>query len=374
MRIVLLGPSYPFRGGIAHYTTLLHKHLKNRHEVRFFSFKRQYPKWLFPGKSDIDPSQAPIEVAGVERVLDSLNPVSWIKAAKDIIRIEPDILVLPWWVSFWAPQFFVLTNLVRRYSKTRIMFLCHNVEAHESGVLDRMLTQVTLRAGDFFIVHSELERRNLLEIVPDAEVCKRFHPTYDVFRLNGFDRAQCRAKIGVSGNVVLFFGFVRDYKGLSYLLQAMPAILNRVPVQLLIVGEFWKDKGKYLAMIRKLGIAGQVHIFDSYIPNEAVGMYFSAADLVVQPYVSATGSGVVQLAYGFEVPVIASNVGCLPEVVEHGKTGYVVPPASPEALTEAVVSFFKEEKAEAFRQNIRAANYRFSWDNLVDGIEELVAE
>ncbi len=372
MKIALIGPTHPFRGGISHYTTLLYRNLKSRHEVRFFSFKRQYPRWLFPGKSDIDPSKAHIRVAGVERMIDSVNPVTWFRTAQEMIRYDGDLLILPWWVSFWAPQFLVMAWLVKRRSNARILFICHNVVSHESTVLDKLMTRLVLKTGDLFLVHSDEDRNNLLKMMPGAKVCKRFHPSYDVFQMSGFDREACRKQLGVSGNVLLFFGFVREYKGLKYLLAALPRIMEQVPVTLLVVGEFWKDKMMYLDMIREMGIEDRVQVIDEYIPNEDVGLYFCAADLVVQPYVSATGSGVVQVAYGFERPVVATDVGSLPEIVENGRTGYIVPPAKPEAIADAVIAFFKEERAESFCENIRAMQYRFSWEHLVDGIEELV--
>lgn len=371
MRIVLIGPTYPFRGGIAHYTTLLYGHLKDRHDVRFFSFKRQYPQWLFPGKSDMDPSRMHIRAPGIERVIDSVNPATWIVAAGKIIRLNPDVVILPWWVSFWAPQYLVMTRLVKCGTRARILYICHNVVEHESGMMDKLLARLVLRAGDLFLVHSGEDRKNLLAMIPDARVCKRFHPTYDVFQRAVPGREESRSRLGVSGNVLLFFGFVRRYKGLQYLLEALPAILAQVPVTLLVAGEFWKDKDNYLDIINRLGIGGQVRFIDEYVPNEEVGRFFSAADLVVQPYLSATGSGVVQVAFGFEKPVVATSVGSLPEIVEDGKTGYVVAPGSSSAIAEAVISFFKEGRAALFAENIRAGRYRFSWDHLVDGIEEL---
>jgi len=371
MKISLIGPAYPYRGGIAHYTTLLYKHLENRHQVRFFSFKRQYPKWLFPGKSDIDPSHEQISAPGVERIIDSVNPASWIRAAREIIRFDCEILILPWWVSFWAPHFLVITSLVKRYSRARILYICHNVVAHESSLVDRLLTRMVLAGGDLFLVHSGEDLENLLEMFPRAKVCKRFHPTYDLFRLSGFDRAVCRKQLGVSGNILLFFGFVRKYKGLKYLLSAMPLILSELPVTLLVVGEFWKDKSLYMDMIKRLGISEHVRVIDEYVPNEEVGRFFTAADLVVQPYLSATGSGGGQLAFGFERPVVATRVGSLPEIVENGRTGYIVEPGSASGIAEAVISFFKYKKAEFFADNIRSVQYRFSWDHLVDGIEGL---
>jgi len=182
----------------------------------------------------------------------------------------------------------------------------------------------------------------------------------------------CRKAINVTSPVILFFGFVREYKGLKYLIAAMPEILTKIPATLLIVGEFWKDKAVYLKMIDDLGIGAHVKIVDAYVPNEDVDQYFNAADLVVQPYVSATGSGVVQMAFGFNKPVVATAVGSLPEIVEDGKTGFVVPPADPFAIARAVIRFFDENKAVTFGENIKNQQYRFSWDHLVDGIETLL--
>lgn len=371
MKIALIGPTYPFRGGIAHYTTLLYKHLKKPHEVRFFAFERQYPGWLFPGRSDRDPSLTPILEPGALRVIDSLNPATWLRTAREIVRGNFDAVVLPWWVSFWAPQFLAIVLYVKQHSRAKIFFICHNVVAHESKAYDRLLTRLVLKTGDGFLVHSLEDENNLRDMIPDARICRRFHPTYDAFGGVGPDAGTCRESLGVSGHILLFFGFVREYKGLKYLLFAMPAILAEIPVTLLLVGEFWKDKAVYLRMIEDLGIERQVRIIDRYVPNEDVGRYFTAADLVVQPYVSATGSGVVQMAFGFNKPVVATAVGSLPEIVEHGETGFLVPAGDASAISQAVVRFFREDNALIFSENIRNRQYRFSWDHLVSGLESL---
>ena len=370
MKIAMIGPSAPFRGGIAHYTTLLYRHLKKRHEVRFFAFKRQYPGWLFPGKTDIDPSISPFAAPGAERVLDSMNPLTWVATAQKIIQSRCDLVILPWWVSFWAPQFLTILSLVHHRSNAKILFICHNVVAHESKFFDKLLTRIVLSLGDYYIVHSKEDEVNLRSMLPGSVIRRQFHPTYDAFNLDGIAPEPCQKAIAVKSPVILFFGFIREYKGLKYLLAAMPAILKKIPLTLLIVGEFWKDKAVYLKMIDDLGIGAHVNIVDAYVPNEDVDQYFNAADLVVQPYVSATGSGVVQMAFGFNKPVVATAVGSLPEIVEDGKTGFVVPPADPFAIVRAVIRFFDENKAVAFGENIKNQQYRFSWDNLVDGIEK----
>ena len=371
MKIYLIGPTHPFRGGLSHHTTLLYRHLQKRHETFFFAFKRQYPKFLFPGKTDIDPSQTYIQEEGVQRILDSMNPISWFKVARKIIKSDPDLVIIPWWVSFWAPQFWTISLLVKIFANSKILFVCHNVVEHESKWIDKLLTRFVLKNGDFFIVYAGEEQQNLLTILPEARVKKSFHPTYDVFNTGGFNSDKIRKKYGIEDKVILFFGFVREYKGLKYLIRALPKVLSEITVTLLIVGEFWKDKDEYLYLIDNLGIKENIIIIDDYIPNEEVGFYFSAADLVVQPYTSATGSGIVQMAFEFNKPVIATMVGCLPEMVENGKTGYLVHPRSSQELAIAIVKYFRENNAEQFKKNIEQQRHKFSWDRMVDDIENL---
>ena len=371
MKIYLIGPTHPFRGGISHHTTLLYRYLQKRHESIFLAFKRQYPKLFFPGKTDIDPSQTHIKEERVYRKLDSMNPISWFKVARKIIKSDPDLVIIPWWTFFWAPQFWTISLLIKIFTSSKILFICHNVVMHESKLIDKLSTKFVLKNGDFFIVHSEDDQRNLLTMFPEARVKKSFHPTYDVFNTGGFDPYKIRKKYGIEGKVILFFGFVREYKGLKYLIKAMPEILFEITVTLLIVGEFWQDKDEYLYLIDNLGIKDNIIIIDDYIPNEEVGSYFVAADLVVQPYTSATGSGIVQMAFGFNKPVVATMVGSLPEVVEDGKTGYLVQPRSSQELAEAIVKYFRENSAVRFKKNIEQESYKFSWDRMVDDIENL---
>ena len=373
MKICLIGPTYPFRGGISHYTTLLFRNLKKKHDVSFFSFKRQYPLWLFPGKTDIDPSQIHIQEKGIQRILDSMNPITWLIVAWKIAKLKSDLLIIPWWVSFWAPQFLTISILVKLFSETKILFLCHNVVEHESKWIDRILTRSVLKKGNYFIVHSQEDHDNLKAVFPHANVRKTFHPTYDVFNLSDFDPQEIRKCFGITGNVLLFFGFVREYKGLKYLLEAVPKVLSKVPVTLLVVGEFWKDKDYYIDLVDKLRIKKNVIFVDEYVPNEEVGKYFSAADLVVQPYISATGSGIIQIAFGFHKPVVATQVGCLPEVVKDGETGYLVSPESSSDIATAIIKFFQKKQAEEFAENIKKDNYRFSWNRMVDVVDELAS-
>ena len=221
MRISLIGPTFPFRGGISHYTTLLYGHLALSHEVTLFAFKRQYPSILFPGKTDRDPSGTPMKVQDAERILDSMNPITWVKVARKIIRSNQELLIIPWWVSFWAPQFWTISFLVKFFGKTPILFICHNVVEHESRWIDKWLTALVLRNGDAFIVHSREDEQNLLSRFPSAIVRRSPHPNYGVFNMAHPKGNSVREKYGIRHPIILFFGFVRDYKGLQYLIKAL---------------------------------------------------------------------------------------------------------------------------------------------------------
>lgn len=374
MKICLIGPSYPFRGGIAHYTTLLFRELAQHHDVRFYAFKRQYPLWLFPGKTDKDNSRASIRDDRIEPVLDSLNPLSWYSVFAKIRAFGPDLLILPWWVAFWALQFWSISKLVKKFTKSKIVFICHNVVEHESNLIAKLLSKFALKMGDYFIVHSEEDLAKLRCIIPLARAVKSFHPTYEIFKQNGWSKEKARQTLGVSGNILLFFGFVRDYKGLSYLIDALPQILRKLDVTLLVAGEFWKNKEVYLAQINRLGIQEKIKIIDKYIPNEEVGLYFAVSDLVVLPYISATGSGIVQLAFGCGRPVVTTKVGSLGEVVSEGKTGYLVDPQDSQSIADSVIDYFSKNKEHEFIQNIEDSRERFSWKGMRVKIEELACE
>ena len=371
MHICLIGPSYPFRGGLAHHTTLLYRHLRQRHQVTFYAFRRQYPQWLFPGETDRDRSQAPLREEGVHTLLDSLHPLTWWDVAHRIRNERPDLVIMPWWTSFWAPQFWTISRLIQHASLTKILFICHHVIDHEAHVFSRLCTRAVLRQGDHFFVHSEADAKKLLEMIPSSSVTKVLHPVYDFFNATGLSKAKAREQLGLTGNILLFFGFIRPYKGLDVLLEALPRILVQQQVTLLVVGEFWEGRARYLGRIQELGLEAAVKVVEGYIPNEQVEPYFAAADVVVLPYVGGGGSGIVQIAYGLDKPVIATSAGCLSEVVDDGKTGYVVSPGDTQALAEAVVRFFTEAKEREFVANVQRGKDRFAWDRMVDEIEAL---
>jgi glycosyltransferase involved in cell wall biosynthesis len=374
MRICLIGPSYPFRGGLAHHTTLLYRHLRQRHHVIFYAFKRQYPQWLFPGETDRDMSKAPLREEGVENLLDSCNPLTWWRVGQKIRQGGVDLVIIPWWTSFWTPQFWTLASVIRRRPAIPILFICHNVVDHEAHSFSRLCTRAVLSKGNYFLVHSESDGKRLQALVPSARITPAFHPIYDFFGSGAMPKQEARGRLGLEGEILLFFGFIRPYKGISDLLRAMPLILRDRQVTLLVVGEFWDGKEAFDQLVKELKIEAAVKVIDKYVPNEEVGLYFSAADLVILPYLSGTGSGIMQIACGLEKPVVATRVGSLPEVVEDGRTGFLVNPGDPEALAKAVICYFAEGKEAEFVANIRKAKERFSWERMVQLIEAAVTD
>ena len=369
MKICLLGPTHPFRGGIAHYTTLLYREIKKRHPVNFFAFRRQYPQWLFPGETDKDPSRRPLREKGIEYILDPFNPFTWRKVFLKVKKEEPNLFILPWWSFFWLLPFWSVTFALKRFTLVKILFICHNVVEHEANFFSRLAAKLVLSNGDYFIVQSKDESEDLKDIFPFAKVKVCFHPP-NLFKGGKITKFEARKQLNIkTDRVILFFGFIRPYKGLKYLIEALPEVLKEMDVLLLIAGEFWKKKEDYESQIACHNLRGRVKIVDQYIPNEEVEVYFSAADIVVLPYTSVTGSGIVPLAFEYEKPVITTDVGVLSEMVEDNKTGFLVPPKDSQAIAQAITAFYKEEKEREFIENVRNKKEEFSWGKIVEAIE-----
>jgi glycosyltransferase involved in cell wall biosynthesis len=372
LRVAVLGPTYPIRGGISHYTTLMVKAMREHHDVLFISYLKQYPEFLFPGRTQLDVSEEPI-VTECERLVSFFNPASWRRAARRIVEFAPDVVVVSWVNPALAMQFRYITGFVkRRRPGVRIVFWCHNVVQHERFPMNAALTRLAFSRGDHFVVTCEDSKRNLNALRRRSEVTVAYLPSLDVFACDGPAGARERLGLDPDAPVVLFFGFVRAYKGLLDLVEAMPAALARVPeLHLLVVGEFWEDREPYDEAVRRNGLGGKVTIVDRYVPNEEVAGYFDSADLVVLPYVTATGSGIVQMAYAFGKPVLTTLVGSLPEVVEDGTTGFLVEPGDPSAIAAAIAEFFESGRADEFAANIAAASDRVAWGGFVEAVESI---
>jgi glycosyltransferase involved in cell wall biosynthesis len=365
MRIAIVGPVYPLRGGISHSNTLLCENLVKRHTVLPFSFRRLYPSFLFPGKSQLYEGTRKLAFK-TDFCIDSINPITWLTTIYRIRKFRPKLLILQWWTPFLTPVSYALLSLIRLTSDIKIVIICANVTQHENKIgsmADKMLTLSVFRIADYFITLAEGDLRKLKQWYPEAKAKVLIEPTFDsVFNLGSVTKEQARKRLKLRERTILFFGFVRDYKGLGYLLEAMPAIRRHCDVDLVIAGEFWGDKQKYLDQIARLKIQSSVKMVDSYIPDEEVAPYFHAADLVILPYTDASQSGIIQIAIGALTPVISTNVGAIDDFVDDGKTGYIVPPKDPAAIAQAVIRVYRERKEKTFRENLKEKKKVFAWN------------
>lgn len=373
MKIIIIGPVYPYKGGISHYTGLMAKQLSKENDVQVVSFKKQYPKLLYK-KEQKDNQNDSFKYDNTKFLLNTINPLSYIKTARYLKKEKPDLLIFKWWHPFFAPSYWlVLKRLGKKKPKT--VFLCHNVLPHEKFPFQKSLTKAVLKKGDAYIVHSELEEANLKLLIKNPVYKKIPLATFNLFSLTDISKKEARNSLNLKqeDKIMLFFGFIREYKGLKHLIRAMPQIVSSFSdIKLLIVGEFFEgNKNEYLELIKSTGCENSIILYDGYIPDKEVEKYFKACDVVVLPYESATQSGIVQIAYSFNKPVIATSVGGLPEVVIDSKTGYLVPPCDSKSLTDAIISFYENNKSDEFEENIKEEADKYSWEKLSDIIYSL---
>jgi glycosyltransferase involved in cell wall biosynthesis len=356
-RTALIGPVLPFRGGIAQHTTQLHRELQQHSELMTISFSRQYPKWLFPGESDRDSEYSEYEEDHVEYTIDSLNPLTWRNAVKQVVAFGTQTVIIPWWTVFWAPCFGYIARTLRSKG-IEVVFFCHNVVEHESATWKQWATRLVLQQGSRFVVHTRVDAENLARLLPNATVAVQAHPIYDQFP-QAENTLQKRAKLEL-----LFYGFVRPYKGLGTLIEAM-GILRGKDIRLTIAGEFWEGRKQTDDLIRKLNLESKIDIRDRYHTEKETAELFARADVVVLPYHSATGSGVVPIAYHYSKPVIVTRVGGLPDVVEHGKTGFIVPVGNAESLATEI-SHLTRESCVSMQPDILRVKSTLTWKKLTE--------
>ena len=360
-RIMLVGPVLPFRGGIAQHTTMLLRAFSAKTDAHAISFTRQYPKMIFPGASDRDPAFEGHVEPSTDYLIDSINPLTWRAAMKRILAWKPDVVVLPWWQVYWAPLYSYLTRRLRS-SGIPVVFLCHNVTEHESAAWKRALTRHVLAKGDGHVVQSRVDALHLHQLLPDAEPVMHLHPIYDQF-------PAAQGVLAPEHDLeLLFFGFIRPYKGLDLLIEALALLPSTLDFRLTVAGESWQGSDETVAQIDRLGLSGRVELVDRYLTEEEVAEYFARAHALVLPYRSATGSGVLAIAHHYEKPVIVTRVGGLPDVVEDGVTGFVVEPESPEAIAAAIEDLHQRDPADMVNAVRRFKAERLTWDGLAEAV------
>ncbi len=370
MKIVIVGTAYPLRGGIAHYNALLACALARSHDVETLTFSRQYPSLLFPGKSQEEGADLP-GIPPAPAVVDSINPLNWIAVGRRIRAMRPDLILFKYWLPFFGPCFGTIARVAKRGNTAKVIYICDNVIPHEHRPGDRLFTRYAFGPAHGFIVQSTSVEQDLRAFQPGARYVKVHHPVYEGFG-DPVDPGTARTRLGLTAkNVLLFFGYVRKYKGLATLLNAMALVSRDLDVHLVIAGEFYEPEGPYREQINALGLASRVTLRSDYLPSGEIPDYFSAADAVVLPYTSATQSGIAQIAFHFGTPVIASAIGGLAEDVQDGLTGVLVPPGDPKALAEGITAFFTRFDRMAMRARVLETRKRYSWDTLVRGIEQL---
>jgi glycosyltransferase involved in cell wall biosynthesis len=369
MRFAYLSTFHPFRGGIAQFNARLMRELEGQgHAVAPYTFTTQYPERLFPGKTQLVTAGDVADPINAPRVFSSIGPFSWPSAAGTIAKGRPEVLLMKYWMSFFGPSLGAVSGALRKRLRpdgsgrgVKALTILDNVIPHEKRFFDRAFTKYFLRRNDGFVAMSEKVKADLLSLRPDAKVILLPHPLYDHFGAP-MPMAEARKTLGIADDrkVSLFFGFIRDYKGLDLLIDAM-AILPSDHV-LVIAGEPYGDMGKYHEAIARHGLKDRIVDHIRYIADQEVPLFFSAADSVVLPYKSATQSGITAIAYHFGTPVIATDVGGLKESVEHDRTGLIVPRPEAGAIASAIAGFHASGKAAAYRARIAELRDELSWE------------
>ncbi len=374
MKVVIVGASYPYRGGIAAFTDRLAKEFVGEGvDVDIVTFKLQYPSFLFPGKTQYSEAKSPEDLK-ISRKVNSINPLNWIKVGKAIRKMNPDIVIFTYWMSFFAPCFGKISRIIKKNGHTKCIGLIHNMMPHEKSLLDKLFPPYFVKTMDGFVALSKSVLSDVAALDKcDKPKCYVPHPLYDHYgNIENREDSLKRLNLDEKCRYLLFFGLVRAYKGLDVLLDAFAdKRLRNVPVRLLVAGEFYDDPQPYLEKINSLGIKVFVIIQNQYIKDDDVKYYFNAADMVVQPYKSATQSGVTQVAYHFEKPMLVTNVGGLGEIIPDGKVGYVVEP-NPSSIADALVDFYENNRYSEFVEGVREEKKKYKWSNMTDAIKNLL--
>ncbi len=371
-KIVLVGSAYPFRGGLATYNErLIREFSREGHDAQIQTFSLQYPEFLFPGKTQYSSDAKPTDLV-IEVSVNSVNPLNWIKVGRRIKKLKPDLILFKYWTPFMAPCFGTIIRFARA-KNTKVVTVCDNIVPHEKHFFDDTFNRYFLKSNDAFVCMSESVQRDLLKYLPNAKSVLTPHPVYDNFG-EAISRSEALTKFGLKEDdkVILFFGFIRQYKGLDILLKAMAdERIRSLGVKAIIAGEYYEDATPYKNLIKELKLENSLIVKDDFIPTDEVKNFFSAADIVVQPYKSATQSGISQICYHFEKPMIVTNVGGLPEIVPHMKCGYVCE-VDPTAIADAILDFYQHNKRPEFAAHLKEEKKKYQWSAMTKAILSLI--
>jgi glycosyltransferase involved in cell wall biosynthesis len=373
MKIIIVGTAFPYRGGLAAYNErLAREYVKQGNDVEIVTFTLQYPAFLFPGKTQFSTEASPDDLK-IVRKINALNPISWIRTGRYIRKKSPDMIIFCYWMAFMAPCF----ATIARYAKlkqTKRIGLIHNMIPHEPTILDKLFPKYFVKSMDGFVAMAESVVADIKLFDADEKPkAVSPHPIYDHYG-DIIAKQEAAIKLGLNDQnpYILFFGFIRQYKGLDLLLEALSdERLRSLPVKLIVAGEFYENPQYYLELIVRLKLENKVVLRTGFIPDNEVRNYFSVSDLVAQPYRTATQSGVSQIAYHFEKPMLVTDVGGLAEIVPHGKVGYVVN-VNPTDIADALVDFFTNNRSEEMIKNIKVEKQKYAWSGMTETINGLI--
>lgn len=374
-KLILIGTSWPFRGGLAAYNERLATEYQDQgYEVMIFTFTLQYPGFLFPGKTQMADWEAPQHL-DIRQAINSINPFNWLKIGNRIKKEKADLVIIKYWLPFMGPCFGTIARRIKKNRHSRIVCILDNIIPHEKRIGDKLFTKYFIKPVDAFVAMSDsvLEDTKTFDTVKPRGFCP--HPLFDNFGA-ALEKKEAKEALGLQHELsyVLFFGFIRDYKGLDLAINAFKdQKIKDLNLRLLVAGEFYSNEEKYLELISKNQLEDRIVLKTEFIADEQVKYYFSAADLVVQPYKTATQSGISQIAYHFNKPMIVTNVGGLPEIVPDGKVGFVVE-KDPSEIAEAIVRFYTEELEAHFSGNAEEVKKQYSWNRMFTTINDLIEQ
>ena len=373
-KVVLVGSAHPLRGGLATYNErLIREYRMQGDDAYIYTFSLQYPGFLFPGKTQYSTEPAPKDLP-IHVCINSINPLNWIRVGFQLRKQKPDLVIVKFWMPFMAPCLGTIARIIRGNKHSKVVSIIDNIIPHEKRPGDRILANYWVKSCDGFIAMSKSVMDDLKTFTKTKPVLFSPHPLYDTFG-KAIPKAEAKQKLKLDKNsdYVLFFGFIRDYKGLDLLLQAFSdERIRKRKLKLLVAGEFYTDAKPYRDLIENNHLQDSVIMSNDFIPDSEVRYYFCAADLVVQPYKTATQSGVTQIAYHFDKPMIVTDVGGLSELVPDGVVGYVVQP-DPAEIASSIIRFYDEKKELEFAANASREKEKYSWGKMLEAIDRVVA-